>query len=168
MKPKNTKERRSAFLKYLALFVVTMLAILFAVYFNFKVPSKENELLKNKVKAVEKEKVFQNKFSEKMTVIKNMLDSLDVPGQNVTYQNSLISDKLVDLQKFIPSKDSTYVYDMYSSIVDLYSELQAINGELRSLNSAKSTIEEYKDALDRCRSDLKQTERDLFIARGSN
>lgn len=168
MKPKNSKERQSAFLKFLLLFLVTVLTIVFAIYFNYKVPNKENDLLKTQIKSVEKEMEFQNNFSDEMTAIKSMIDSLDIPGQNISYHNLLIGTKIAELQKNIPSKDSTYRYDMYSNIVNLYVELQDIKGELRSLNDAKSTIEEYKEALDRCRADLKQTERDLFIARGSN
>lgn len=168
MKPKNSKERQTAFLKYLLLFLVTVLTIVFAIYFNYKVPNKENDLLKTQIKSVEKEMEFQNNFSDEMRAVKSMIDSLDIPGQNISYQNSLVSAKLVELQKTIPSKDSTYRYDMYTNIVNIYVELQDTKGELRSLNDAKSTIDEYKEALDRCRADLKQTERDLFIARGSN
>ncbi len=167
MKPKNSKERQIAFLKFLLLFLVTVLTIVFAIYFNYKVPNKENALLKDQVKSVEKEMEFQSNFSDEMTAIKSMIDSLDIPGQNISYQNSLIGGKLAELQKKIPSKDSTYRYDMYTNIVNLYVELHETKGELLSLNDAKSTIEEYKEALDRCRADLKQTERDLFIARGN-
>lgn len=165
MKPKNSKERRSAFFKFLALFVITMLAILFAVYFNFKVPNKENAILKADAKAIEKEMEFQNNFSEQMMAIKGMIDSLDIPGQNVSYQNSQISRKLVDLQEAIPTKDSTYRYDMYTNIVNTYSALQLSEGELIKLNDAKSTIEDYKIALEKCQRDLKESQRELFIAR---
>ena len=166
MKPKNSKERRSAFFKFLGLFLVTMLTLLVAVYFNFKVPNKENALLKTQVKAVEKEMTFQNDFSAEMESIKSMIDSLDVPGQNVPYQNSKISEKLVSLQKTIPTKDSTFRYDMYSNIVAAYADLQQSEGELIDLKDAKNTIEDYKEALEKCRNDLKQAERDLYIARG--
>lgn len=168
MKPKNSKERRASFFKFLALFIVTITAILFAVFFNYKVPNKENSILKNQVKAIEKEMIFQDNFSNEMIAIRSMIDSLDAKGQNLSYQNSLISTKLVDLQKTIPTKDSTYKYDMYSNIVAVYADLQEAKDELSSLKDAKNTIEEYKLALDRCRVDLKQTERDLYIARGSN
>ncbi|WP_299888143.1 type VI secretion system transmembrane protein TssO [uncultured Lacinutrix sp.] len=165
MKPKNSKERRSAFFKFLALFVITMLAILFAVYFNFKVPNKENDLLKAQVKAVEKEMEFQKNFSEQMETIKGMIDSLDVPGQNLPHENSKISNKLVELQKSIPTKDSTFRYDMYTNIVNTFSNLQQSEIELIDLNDAKNTIEEYKMALEKSNNELDQVKRDLFIAR---
>lgn len=168
MKPKNLKERRKTFLRFLLLFLLTVASILIAVYFNFRIPKKENSLLKTQVKIVKKEMEYQNNFYKEMKLIKGMIDSLDIPGQNISYQTSMISTKLVDLQKAIPTKDSTYKYDMYKTIVDLYLDLQNSKDELRSLVDAKSTIEEYKDALDKCREELKQTERDLFIARNSN
>ena len=168
MKPKNLKERRKTFLRFLLLFLLTVASVLIAVYFNFKVPKKENKLLKTQVRIVKKEMEYQNNFFSEMKSIKSMIDSLDIPGQNVSFQTKLINTKLVDLQKAIPTKDSTYKYDMYTSIVELYVELQNTKDELRSLSDSKSTIEEYKDALDKCRDDLKQAERDLFIARNSN
>ncbi|MGB1309418.1 MAG: type VI secretion system transmembrane protein TssO [Oceanihabitans sp.] len=166
MKPQNSKERRSSFIKFLLLFLVTMFAVIFAIYFNYKVPNKENDLLRGQAKVIQEDLKFQNNFYSEMEQVKNLIDSLDEPGQNSSYQNSLISTKLVELQKTIPTKDSTYRYDMYMSIVKLHAELQEYKAELKSLQEAKTRIEEYKTALDKCKTDLKQTERDLFIARG--
>lgn len=168
MKPKNSTERRNAFLKFLALFLVTLLTVVYAVYFNYKIPVKENALLKEKVKQVETEMAFQNKFTKEMKAIKAMIDSLDVKGQNIPYQKNLISARLVDLQKTIPANDSTINYDMYDNIIKLYVEMQETKGEILSLNDAKNTISEYKLALDRCQNNLKQTERNLLIARSGN
>ena len=168
MKAKNTKERRKSFFKFLLLFLLTIVSILVATYFNFKIPKEENNILKSKVVKVEQEMKFQKNFYREMVNVKNMIDSLDVPGQNFSYQKELISQKLVTLKKTIPTKDSTYRYDMYSDIVNLYIELQNEKTDLHKLVDVKSTIEEYKDALDKCREDLKQSERDLYIARNSH
>jgi len=74
MKPKNSKDRRASFLKFLALFVITITAVLFAVYFNFKVPNKENALLKDRVKSVENEMTFQDGFSKEMkSILKELI-----------------------------------------------------------------------------------------------
>lgn len=168
MKPINDKERQKAFLKFLLFFLATNIIIVFAIYFDFKVPVKENELLKSQVELSKFESDYQLRFFENMQSINAMLDSLDIPGQNLSYQNSLISAKLVELKKSIPTKDSTYRYDMYSSIVNLLVEYQDLKSEILELSDSKTTIEEYKTALDRCRADLRQTERDLYIARGAN
>jgi len=168
MKPKNTKERRKSFFRFLLLFLVTIATILTATYFNFKVPKEENAILKSKVNRVDQEMKFQETFFKEMRKVKKMIDSLSVPGSNFSYQKVQISEKLVDLQKAIPTKDSTYRYDMYSDIIKLYIELQNSKTELHGLVDVKSTIAEYKDALDKCRENLKQSERDLYIARNSH
>ena len=168
MKPKNSKERRNSFLKFLALFLFTVAMVVTAVYFNFKVPKKENQILKAQALNIKKEMDFQNNFNKEMSTVKNMIDSMDVPGQNISYQNSLISTKLVDMQKMIPTKDSTYRYDMYTNIVGLYIELQETKDRLRSLEDAESTIQEYKEAFEKCKDDYKEVERELYILRRSN
>ncbi|MDC1161814.1 type VI secretion system TssO [Tenacibaculum sp.] len=165
MKPKNIKERRNSFLKFLLLFVATIAMILIAVFFTFKIPVKENEILKDQAGRIEKELKFQDTFSKSMTRVKRMIDSLDVPGQNISYQNSLISSKLVEMQKIIPRKDSTFKYDMYSGVVGLYVEIQKNKNRLRELKDAESIIEEYKEALEKSKTEYKQLERDLMIAR---
>ncbi|MGB0789418.1 MAG: type VI secretion system TssO, partial [Marinirhabdus sp.] len=46
MKAKNQKARRSSFLKFLLLFVVTLLIVVTAFFFDFKImPFKENKVL---------------------------------------------------------------------------------------------------------------------------
>ena len=163
MKPKNSKERRTSFLKFLALFVVTVGMIVTAVYFNFKVPSKENALLRETSKVIETEREFQDNFYKELVDVKGMIDSLDVPGQNTDYQNSQISKKLVDLQATIPTKDDTYLYDMHTSMITLYVELQTAKDKLHALRDAEGMIDEYKEELEKCRSELKQAERELRI-----
>ena len=168
MKPLNNKERNSSFLKFLLMFLITIATVLAAVYFNFKIPKTENKMLRDQAMSIEKSQIFQKEFYLNMTSLKGMIDSLEVPGQNISYQNSLIGSKIVEMQKSIPTSDSTHLYDLHTDILQLYVELQETKDRLRSLTNAEKTIEDYKIALDRCSADLKQAERDLFIARGSN
>ena len=165
MKPKNLKERRTGFLKFLGLFVITVAAILIAVFYNFKVPAKENEMLRKAANTVRSETEFQRTFFDHMQHLKGMIDSLDIPGQNKSYQNSLINREIVDLQKKIPAKDSTYRYDMHMGIIQLYAELQAAKDKLHGLEDAENTIQEYKTELETTRADLKEVRRELTIAR---
>lgn len=167
MKPKNLKERQRGFYKFLLLFVVTVSMVVIAIFFNYKIPSKENSLLKMQAKAIDQEIEFQNEFSKKMGQVKNLIDSLDTRGQNVSYQNSLISQELVELQKRIPTQDSTYRYDMYTNIVRLQVELQETKNKLRKLEGSETKIKDYETALEKCRQELKTTERELYIARSS-
>ena len=164
MKPKNSKERISSFLKFLALFLVTVGMIVAAVFFTYKVPTKENALLREQSQVIDTAMEFQGGFFNEMKSVKKMIDSLDVPGQNTAYQKSLISNKLVELQNTIPRKDDdTHLYDLHTTIIDLYVELQTAKDKLHALRDAEGTIAEYKDALETCRRDLKEAERELRI-----
>lgn len=165
MKPKNVKERRNSFLKFLLLFVVTVGTIITAVYFNFKVPVKENSLLKEQAKYIKNEIAFQNKFSNEMLEVNKLFDSLDVPSSNKKFVNSLISNKLVELQAKIPSKDSTKRYDMYINVVRLNLDLLNSKERLYELRDAESTIEEYDTALEKCKDDYKQIQREIDAMR---
>ncbi len=165
MKPKNLKERKKSFLKFLLLFIFTVLAIVLAVFFTFKVPIEENKLLKSQSISFDEELKFQKKFSTKITETKKLLDSLDVPGTNTKYINELVSKNLAELQKTIPEK-SDYDHDMYYQIVNMMVGTQNMKGRLWELKDAESTIEEYKEALDEANENFKQLERDLIIARG--
>jgi len=176
MKPKNTKERRNSFLKerrnsflkFLALFLVTVGTIITAIYFNFKVPKKENTLLKEQAKAIKDEAKFQDEFYKEMFETKKLFDSLEVPGSNKAYLNSLISKKLVDLQAAIPTKDSTSKYDMYTRIVNLHVDLQESKDKLNDLSDTAETISQYEETLDKCKSDYIQLQRDMDVLRSQN
>ncbi len=163
MKPKNSKERRTSFLKFLALFAVTVGMIVTAVFFTYSVPRKENAQLREVTKVREAGMVFQKDFYDEMQIVKSMIDSLDVPGQDTNYQNSLIGDKLVDLRKTIPTKDNTHLYDMHISIIRLYSELKISKNKLNELRDAEELIEEYAKALDECKEELKEAQRELRL-----
>lgn len=168
MKPKNNKERSNSFFKFLILFVVTVTMILVAVYFNFKIPKKENKLLREQVEVIDKEMKYQSDFFSEMQILKQMIDSLDVPGQNTSYKNSLISTQIVDLQKNIPPKGPSHIYEMHMAIIELYVELQTATDKLNSLKDAEITIANYKEAYENCSNDLTQIERELYIARRTN
>lgn len=165
MKPKNSKERNSSFLKFLLLFLVTTGTAIGAVYFNYRVPTHENQLLREQEKSIKAEMEFQSNFYEEMRNLKNLIDSLDVPGQNLPLQNSTISNKLVEMKNSIPTQDSTHLYDMHMSIVDLFADLQVIKGNNIDLRDAESIIEDLEEDLKECKRELKEAERNLRLTR---
>jgi hypothetical protein len=145
------------------LFLLTAGMIVAAVYFNFKLPTTENDFLRHQTKVVKEEMAFQNNFYEDISKVKSMMDSLDNPGAQIDCESKLIGSKLVDMQTSLPTKDSTYLYEMYTYIVKIYVGMLDQKQKLRSLIDAEGTIEEYKEALTICRKDLKQAERELRI-----
>lgn len=165
MKPKNTKERRSSFIKFLLLFLLVTATIMVTVFFNYRVPQKEIALLRDRVKKAEQEVKFQEGFANEIKVIKNMLDSLDIPGQNVSFLGSELNSKLLRMQESIPRKDSTYRHDMYTNVVKAFLQVKETKAELYSRKNDKKSIEECKIKLEKTEQKLKETERDLQILR---
>ncbi|WP_298479586.1 type VI secretion system TssO [uncultured Maribacter sp.] len=167
MKAKNEKERNKSFLKFMALFVVTTLLIMGAVFLNYRVPHKENELLRERAKLIEQETEFQRGFAAEIKGTRNLLDSLDLKGQNISYLNDLISQKLVGIQGSLPAKDSTFKYTMYKNILDILVDYQKSKKELNALSDAKNQIEEFQTELEKTQQELEQAKRDLDILRVS-
>ncbi|OED39487.1 hypothetical protein AB834_00225 [PVC group bacterium (ex Bugula neritina AB1)] len=169
MKPKNSKERRDSILKFALLFLFTVALIVTAFFFDFdRVPFKENSVLRERTASIEKEMYFQEEFSGRMLEIKSLIDSLDIPGQNLSYINSMINSKIVDLQKSIPTEDSTYRYDMYSNIVNSYVDIQAMKSKLKEYDEIDKRMAEYKEELTRVREELNLANRNLDAYRLSN
>ena len=166
MKPKNTKERRDSILKFTLVFGVTLILVITAVFFDFnRLPFKENSILKERILQVKKEEAFQLKFSKGAEEINALLDSLDRPGQNVQYFNALINDKIVDLQKGIPAKDSTAYYSMYVNYVKSFVDIQELKGKLKSFENADVRLQEYSQEVERLGAELDKKNRYLRTLR---
>ena len=103
-----------------------------------------------------------------MIVLQQMIDSLGIPGQNSSYENQRISAKIVELEKNIPPKSSTHIYDMHMAITKLYVELQSAKNKLNGLQQSETLITEYEMDLEKCKEELTQTKRELYIARRLN
>lgn len=165
MKPKNSKDRRNSFIKFILLFLATVTIIICAIFFTFKVPTEENKILKEQSIAIEEEIKFQKVFSSDLIKARKLIDSLDVPGTNTKFLNEVIGQDLAKIQKTIPGKESKYNHDMYFKIVNMMVETQNMKGKLSEFKDAENTIAEYKEALDKSNENFKQLERDLMLAR---
>jgi len=163
MKPNNSKERRTSFLKFLALFLVTVGMIVCAVFFSYQIPKKENAELRAYSKVLEDGMVFQKNFYNEMRIVKNMLDSLDAPGANVELERSRIAKKLATLEETIPTKDDTHLYDMHQKIITLFSDLQMAKEVVYKSRDCVADIEEYKEELDKVREELTEAKRELRL-----
>ena len=150
MKPKNSKERSSAFYKFLILFLVTTGTVVGAVYFNFKVPKEENTLLREQAQVFDDDLKFQKEFYKEMQSLMVMIDSLEKPGTIVDYEATQISSRLADLSRSIPGKDSTNLSDMNVEIIQLLLELKNDKVRLYQLRNAEAEIDNLSKSLQNC------------------
>ncbi len=162
MEAQNKKERRTSIVKFGVLFATTIVLILGAAYFDFnQMPLKENKVLKSKIASIEKERIYQKKFSEKAAKVRALIDSLDTPGNRMQYFNALINSNIVELQKTIPAKDSTANYEMYVNAVQSYLDIQELKTKLINFDGVDEKLINYREELDRMTSKYNECQRYL-------
>src|SRR5688572_22615928 len=95
----NSKERTQAYFKFLLFFVITMIVVILAIFFDFYTPTRENKLLKDEVYLQRRQEANQQKFVEKMNRTAILLDSLNISKSNTAELQSQIRGQIEDLQK---------------------------------------------------------------------
>jgi cell division protein FtsL len=139
----NKKERNSAFIMFLIMFVVTTGVLIFALFFDFRLPLKENEVLKNENEKISKESNFQKKFADKYQHICKLVDSLDKAPEQFPYLEQTISKELVDLQR---KADSLQVDSkLYGNIIIYTNKLVQSKKVSTQTNDSKSQIDKLTD-----------------------
>ncbi len=165
METLNKEERNSAFWKFLIMFSVTVIILCTALFFNFRVPAKENLVLKEQNKRLSEEFEFQKTFVEGVQEIKVTLDSINIEGKNIYFMDQLISRKLASLKEQVPDSSFVEQKTLYDCVIQLSLALQASKRELRDLQGMKKLINEYTESLQMYKDELEQAKRDLDICR---
>ncbi len=157
----NKRERTVSFLVFLGVFVTTVLIILFAVYFNYYLPWKENEELRKDNIVMRNEFNFQEKFASEMETLKSTIDSLNAPGQDFYYNQQKAISILLSMQQSIPLNDSLvrdYMYDNIlvtnRQLIDAKKTIQMMGGSREELDKLLAQIEVYKKEIETIKRDL--------------
>jgi Type VI secretion system, TssO len=139
----NRKERNAAFLLFLLMFVVTTSVLVFALFFDFRLPLKENEVLKSENDRIIKNFNYQKEFSEKYQGICKLIDSLDKTPEQFPYLEQTISAELVDLQK---KADSLEVDSkLYGNIILYTNKLVQSKKATTQTNDSQGKIDKLTD-----------------------
>jgi len=164
VKPINSKDRNKAIFQFTILLLITICIVIMAVFFDHKVPLKENAYLRSKMKNTEYLVSMENDFALKMERIKSLIDSMDAPGVNSDYISQLISTRLAEMQTTMPP-DSTFRRMMYNNIIQSYLELKNAKAALIQLNDVQTELDEYSQLIEQYKTDLAQSQRDLDLCR---
>ena len=163
----NSKERNQTFLKFLLFFVLAVILICSAVYFNMRIPVKENEVLRSEVSRYQTQHIAQEKFVDNMDAAKLLIDSLRQPGVNAAYINQQIAAKLRDLTN-LQYEDSSVYSRMNKSVLDLYLRYQETTNEIVKYKDLPQQLEDYKSKYEQSQRDLDQARSDLDQLRRLN
>jgi hypothetical protein len=159
-KPLNTAERSSAFWKFFFFFFIAVAMIVTAVYFNFKLPFKENELLKEKAEIMRLQTMAQEKFTTTIIAAKSLIDSMDKPGFNVQFISNQVSDKLSELTN-IHMSDNSIQGSLDKVIIGVVFDYNKLKGEMTNLGNPQAQIAELTSKNDQLMRDNDQLRREL-------
>jgi hypothetical protein len=163
----NVKERDKAFLKFLFFLVITVCLISGAIYFDMRMPSKENEVLRQQVSRYRTQSLAQEKFANSMDHAKVLIDSLRQPGVNNMYLNQQVAVRLRELTD-LQYKDSSIYSRMNKNILDLFLRYQDATNMVVSMKDMPGRLEDYKGKYEQAQRDLDQARRDLDLLRRAN
>jgi Type VI secretion system, TssO len=161
LKALNAKERNRAFLKFLLFFLLTLLLVITAIYFDFKLPLKENGYLQKELDQQRQIEHNQENFVNTMNDAVKLLDSLDKPATDLIQIGAQLDQKMIELDG-LKQKDYSAYGKMDKAIVDKFWELSrakpkskkleddenAISKLKADLNDANTKLEEAQTALD--------------------
>jgi hypothetical protein len=160
----NSQERNQAFLKFLLFFLITVVLIITAVFFNFRLPVRENKMLQAEVDIQRTQDVNQQKFVSAAQEMVTLLDSLDKKGTNFEQVNLSINSKLQELA-ILQQKDNTIYGKMDKIMIDKLAELQQSKRSLQDANNSINKMSTAQTELDKCTQDNLQLHAQLDALR---
>ncbi|HLZ86540.1 MAG TPA: type VI secretion system TssO [Puia sp.] len=140
----NSKDRNQAFLKFLVLFLVTVTLCVLAVYFDYRLPVRENRVLQEEVALQRQQDVDQQKFAGKMQEALVLMDSVDKAGVNTEQIEIQFNGKLNDLS-VLQLKDNTAYGLVDKAIIYRLSELWQAKKNQASLTEKAQHAEEAQN-----------------------
>ena len=155
----NKRERIYSFCWFLLLFLITNILLLVAVFFNYQVPEKENEMLKEEIEKYRKEGLFQQSFHERINEITNYLNVVNAPEQNAVYIDQIIAASLADTRSKVPKSSTNFPF--YDNIIQALLSLQQSKQQLRALQHSQEEILSLKDKVSQLTESLDLKSRDL-------
>ena len=146
MQPINITERRKAFWNFLGLFMVCITIILTMVFFSVRVPFSENDKLHSRIKLIEKEREFSEKFTRKMIDVSRMLDTINrTTPQEAEILEGRIGEQISSLNSMVA--DTTYNKDLYLNVVHNLGDMHQYLKEIRRKGDKDSDLNDLKSLL---------------------
>lgn len=162
----NQKDRTQAFLKFLFFFLLSTTMIVCAVYFDIRIPVKDNEQLRTQVANYKTQAMAQEKFVKNMDDAKVLIDSLAKPGANTVYLNQQAAAKIRDLAD-LQYKDSSMYSRLNKNVVDVFLRYQDATVKIVNMGDLPSQLADYKAKYEQTQRDLDNARRDLDVIRKS-
>ena len=152
----NKKERFNAFMLFLLMFFITTGVLITAVFFNFKLPLKENEVLKSENDKMNAQFTFNKDFTDRMEAIGKLVDSLDKSPESFQFIEQSINYELVDLKQKIPN-DTVVSPRLYDNMILTVKSYVNVKKKLFLSKDSSKEVDDLKDEI----KDLEDENKDL-------
>ena len=146
----NSQERNQAFLKFILFFLITVTLIIVAVFFDYRMPTKENAILQDKLSSHRQQEYTQQLFVQQMQEVDALFDSLKNnvgDGSQIIRQ---IDAKLTNLEQLQGSNNTLYG-KMNSTITSGFSDL--LDTKKKHIASAQK-LSDLESQLQICKGNL--------------
>jgi Type VI secretion system, TssO len=153
----NANERNRAFIKFFLFFLLTVVLIVTAIYFDFRMPLRENDYLQKELDLQRQVEFNQGNFVSTMQQAVTLLDSLDKQGTDAIQINAQLEQRLTELTGLQQKDYSTYG-KLDKAIVERFWQLYHAKTGLLKLNDDENLISKLKSDLGECRNNLQQDE----------
>jgi hypothetical protein len=163
----NVRERDTAFWKFLAFFILSTLLVVSAVYFDTRIPAKDNAIMREQISSYKTQAISQEKFVRSMDDAKSLIDSLSRPGSNNVYLNQQIAARIRELAQ-LQYKDSSMYSRLNKNVLDVFLRYQEAANKVVSMGDIPRQLDDYKAKYEQAQRDLDNTRRDLDVLRRSN
>lgn len=152
----NIKEHNAAFTKFLFFFILTVAMAAGALYFNFKTPQKELEILRERSDLLRDQNLAQENYKRTLMEAVAVLDRLDSNNSKAIVASEL-EPKIALLKNSVSLDDSTSPKRLNVIITDLMNryknarfDFEDSKGFLAELNRKNNDITELRHKLDEC------------------
>ncbi len=165
----NKKERVNSFLLFIALFLITVVIIIVAVFFNFHLPWRENAELKKENQTMINEFRYQGRFEQQMETLKKYIDSIDISDEGGTYyyQQKAIN-MVIEMEHGIPPKDSVRRGMLYKNFLLTSRSLIDAKKTIKTYGKSKAEIDTLLAKVETYRRQVEIMKRDLEVCRMLN
>lgn len=169
MHPQNSPERKKAFTRFLIFYLVSLTVFVLIIFFGMKVPSRENQLLKDRISILENEKKLTADFLSQTNDIRKLLDSVNIAGVQAELIDVEITNALARL-KAGTQNDAVTAEKQYQSIINILLGYQEAKKLVRNAGSKDATLSASQQQLEKLEAELKDCNKrkeDLMIQLGA-
>jgi hypothetical protein len=159
----NSKERNEGLLKFLLFFLITIILVVLAIFFDFRLPLKENRTLRDKVGLQFQQESDQQKFVSRMNEAIGLLDSIDNnmgKSGSELFNTQLKSKTNYEMDPLKESSSNTYT-SMNKAIIDMLNRLYKKNEDLQNLSGANAKIIDLQKQIGDCNQLLRDAQAEL-------